>query len=199
MTEILEAAPNDPKRAEINPGLKLSLELGPLAVFFAAYALLGLFWATGIFMVATIVALAASWSLTRRLAIMPLVTGIVVMIFGGLTLYLQDETFIKMKPTIVNALFGGVLAGGLFFGRPLLGYVFDSVFKLDDEGWRKLTQRWAVFFFAMAVLNEIVWRNFSTDVWVTFKAFGLIGLTVAFTVAQMPLIQRHALPEPEKS
>jgi intracellular septation protein len=198
MTDILEAAPNDPKRAEVNPALKLSLELGPLAVFFAAYALLGLFWATGVFMVATVVALAASWSLTRRLAIMPLVTGIVVMIFGGLTLYLQDETFIKMKPTIVNALFGGVLAGGLFFGRPLLGYVFDSVFKLDDEGWRKLTQRWAVFFFAMAVLNEIVWRNFSTDVWVTFKAFGIIGLTVVFTLAQMPLIQRHALPEPEK-
>ncbi|MGH6923128.1 MAG: septation protein A [Propylenella sp.] len=198
MTDILEAAPNDPKRAEVNPALKLSLELGPLVVFFAAYALLGLLWATGIFMVATIVALAASWSLTRRLAIMPLVTGVVVMIFGGLTLYLQDETFIKMKPTIVNALFGAGLAGGLLFGRPLLGYVFDSVFKLDDEGWRKLTQRWAVFFFAMAVLNEIVWRNFSTDVWVTFKAFGLIGLTVIFTMAQMPLIQRHALPEPEK-
>jgi intracellular septation protein len=192
---VIEGAPNDPRRAEINPFAKLALELGPLVVFFLANAGLGIFWATGVFMVATIVALSASWALTRRLAIMPLVTGIVVLVFGGLTLMLQDEIFIKMKPTIVNVLFGATLLGGLWFGRPLLGYVFDSVFRLDDEGWRKLTFRWGVFFFALALLNEVVWRNFSTDFWVTFKVFGIMPITVIFTLSQMPLIQRHALPE----
>ncbi len=192
---VFEGSPNDPKRAEINPFLKLGLELGPLAVFFFANGRFGLITATGIFMAATIVALAASWFLTRRLAIMPLVTGIVVFIFGGLTLLLQDEVFIKMKPTIVNTLFGTVLLVGLAFGRPLLGYVFDSVFKLDDAGWRKLTFRWGLFFFVLAALNEVVWRSFSTDDWVTFKVFGILPLTILFTLTQMPLIQRHALPE----
>jgi intracellular septation protein len=142
---VFEGSPNDPKKAEINPFLKLGLELGPLAIFFFSNARFGLITATGVFMVATITALALSWWLTRRLAIMPLVTGIVVFIFGGLTLLLQDEIFIKMKPTIVNTLFGTVLLVGLWFGRPLLGYVFDSVFKLDDAGWRKLTFRWGLF------------------------------------------------------
>ena len=130
---------------------------------------------------------------------MPFVTGIVVLVFGGLTLWLQDEAFIKMKPTIINVLFGATLLGGLLFGRPLLGYVFDSVFRLDDEGWRKLTFRWGMFFFVLAVLNEVVWRNFSTDAWVNFKVFGIMPLTILFTLTQMPLIQRHALPDPEKA
>jgi len=192
---VLERSPNDPRAAELNPLLKLALELGPLAVFFFANARFGIFMATAAFMVVTIVALAVSWGLTRRLAIMPIVTGIVVFVFGGLTLFLQDETFIKMKPTIVNTLFGAVLLGGLALGRPLLGYVFDSVFKLDAEGWRKLTFRWGLFFFVLAALNEIVWRSFSTDFWVSFKVFGIMPLTILFTLTQMPLIQRHALPE----
>jgi len=192
---VLERSPNDPRAAELNPLLKLALELGPLAVFFFANARFGIFTATAAFMVVTIVALAVSWGLTRRLAIMPIVTGIVVFVFGGLTLFLQDETFIKMKPTIVNTLFGAVLLGGLALGRPLLGYVFDSVFKLDAEGWRKLTFRWGLFFFVLAALNEIVWRSFSTDFWVSFKVFGIMPLTILFTLTQMPLIQRHALPE----
>ena len=212
--QVFEGAPNDPKRAELNPFLKLTLELGPLGVFFftnaygnrleqmfpALEALGGrLFLATAFFIVATLAALIASFALTRRLPIMPLVTGVVVLVFGGLTLLLQDETFIKMKPTIVNLLFGSTLLIGLAFGRPLLGYVFDSVFRLDDEGWRKLTFRWGIFFFVLAVLNEIVWRSFSDDVWVNFKVFGIMPLTVVFTLTQLPLIQRHALPEPEKS
>jgi intracellular septation protein len=205
-----EPEPNSPARKPINPILKLVLELGPLGVFFLANArgealaarlpwinALGgpIFFATAVFIVATLLALAVSLVLTRRLPIMPFVTGIVVVIFGGLTLYLQDDTFIKMKPTIVNTLFGLALLGGLLFGKSLLGYVFDSVFKLSAEGWRKLTFRWGLFFLLLAVLNEIIWRNFSTNLWVDFKVFGIMPLTFVFTLTQLPLINRHTLPQ----
>jgi intracellular septation protein len=216
-TPILERDPSDAQKAKkeaINPGLKLALELGPLLVFFFAnargawlsshfpvLASMGkpIFIATGLFMIATAVALIVSWLLTRTLPIMPLVSGIVVFIFGTLTLYLQNDVFIKMKPTIINALFGGILLGGLFFGKSLLGYVFESAFRLDANGWRKLTFRWGVFFLVMAVVNEIVWRNFSTDFWVAFKVWANIPITILFTASQMPLIMHHSLDEqPEK-
>jgi intracellular septation protein len=131
---------------------------------------------------------------------MPLVSGIVVFVFGALTLYLQDDEFIKMKPTIVNTLFGVILLGGLAFGKSLLGYVFDSAFHLDAAGWKKLTLRWGLFFLFLAILNEVVWRNFSTDFWVAFKVWGTMPITVLFTISQMPLIMRHSLDEhaPEK-
>ncbi len=154
-----------------------------------------IFIATGLFMIATAIALTASWVLTRTLPIMPLVSGVVVFVFGGLTLYLQDDVFIKMKPTIINTLFGGVLLGGLWFGKSLLGYVFDSAFSLDAEGWRKLTLRWGLFFLFLAIVNEIVWRSFSTDTWVAFKVWGIMPITLAFTFSQMPLIMRHSLDE----
>jgi intracellular septation protein len=186
-------------RIETNPFVKLALELGPLAVFFAANARFGIFAATGVFMTATLTALALSYALQRRLAIMPLVSGVVVLVFGGLTLWLQDEVFIKLKPTLVNGLFGVVLLAGLRLRKPLLEILFDGMFRLTEEGWRKLTLRWGVFFLVLAALNEIVWRNFSTDTWVTFKAFGLIGLTLVFAFAQAPLIARHEKPEPEGS
>ncbi|RWF34546.1 MAG: septation protein A, partial [Mesorhizobium sp.] len=157
-----------------------------------------IFVATGLFMAATAIALMASWLLTRTLPIMPLVSGVVVFVFGALTLYLQDDIFIKMKPTIVNTLFGGVLLGGLFFGKSLLGYVFDSAFSLDTEGWRKLTFRWGLFFLFLAIVNEVVWRNFSTDAWVTFKVWGIMPITLLFTFSQMPLIMRHSLEEKAK-
>ena len=207
---ILERDPADPQRKEINPFLKFALELGPLLVFFFANARgewlaqrfpaladLGgpIFVATGLFMAATAIALIVSWTLTRTLPIMPLVSGVVVFVFGGLTLWLQDATFIKMNPTIVNTLFGGVLLGGLFFGRSLLGYVFDSAFKLDAEGWRKLTLRWGLFFLFLAVVNEVVWRNFSEETWVAFKVWGIMPITIAFTLFQMPLIIRHSTEE----
>lgn len=194
----------------MNPLLKLALELGPLGVFFFANArgewlaekvpalgALGgpIFIATALFMAALVVSLAVSFAITRTLPVMPFVTGIVVVVFGGLTLWLHDETFIKMKPTIVNTLFGAVLLGGLVFGKSLLGYVFDSVFKLTDEGWRKLTFRWGLFFFVLAILNEIVWRNFSTDAWVNFKVFGIMPLTFLFTLFQVPLLNRTQIPE----
>jgi len=209
---ILERDPSDPqkKKESVNPLLKLVLELGPLMVFFFANArgawlvekfpVLAefggpIFVATGLFMAATAIALVASWLLLRTLPIMPMVSGVVVFIFGALTLYLQDDIFIKMKPTIVNTLFGGVLLGGLYFGRSLLGYVFDSAFKLDAEGWRKLTFRWGLFFIFLAVVNEVVWRNFSTDAWVTFKVWGIMPITLLFTFSQMPLILRHSLDD----
>lgn len=192
---------------EINPLLKLALELGPLLVFFFANARgewLGshfpvltefggpIFIATGLFMIATALALGISWFLTRTLPIMPLISGIVVFVFGALTLWLQNDTFIKMKPTILNTLFGVILLVGLAFGHSLLGYVFNSAFKLTDEGWRRLTLRWGVFFLFLAVLNEVVWRNVSTDAWVAFKVWGTMPITILFTMAQMPLIMKHS-------
>lgn len=186
-----------PRRRALPPLLKLVLELGPLAVFFFVNARVDLFAATGAFMAATVAALAVSYGLVRRLPIMPLVSGAVVLVFGGLTLVLQDELFIKLKPTIVNLLFAGVLLGGLAFGKPLLGVVFESVIRLDADGWRKLTLRWALFFLVLAALNEVVWRLFPTDTWVTFKVFGVMPLTILFALAQIPLMQRHALPEAE--
>ena len=207
---VIEREPGDPRKKELAPLPKLALELGPLLVFFFANArsewlvdtwpVLGsfggpIFLATGLFMVATAISLTVSWLLIRSLPIMPLVSGVVVFVFGALTLYLQDDLFIKMKPTIVNSLFGAVLLGGLFFGKALLGYVFESAFKLDAEGWRKLTLRWGVFFFFLALLNEVVWRNFSTDFWVAFKVWGTMPITLIFTFSQMPLIMRHQLQE----
>jgi intracellular septation protein len=179
------------KTSSLPTGLKLALELGPLVLFFVANARWGIFAGTAIFMVAVLVALAVSYALTRRLPIMAIVSGVIVTVFGSLTLVLHDETFIKVKPTIIYALFGATLTLGLLFRKPLLELVFDSVFNLTDEGWRKLTLRWAVFFLAMAILNEIVWRNFSTDVWVSFKLFGAVPLTFVFAALQYPLLMKH--------
>ena len=150
-------------------------------------------------MAATVIALVAGYALTRHVPVMPLVSAIVVLIFGSLTLYLQDETFIKLKPTIIYLLFGGVLLGGLAFGKPLLSMVFDSVFHLTEEGWRKLTVRWALFFFALAILNEIVWRTQTTDVWVSFKVFGVVPLTFLFGALQYPLLTKYAAPETKEA
>lgn len=215
---ILETGPSDSRHRKISPGLKFALEMGPLLIFFLAtfrgewlagiFPALGelgkpLFIATALFMAATAISLVVSWVLTRSILMMPLVSGVVVLVFGGLSIWLQNDAFIKMKPTIVYALFGIVLLGGLAFGRPLLGYVFDQAFKLDEDGWKKLTFRWGVFFFACAILNEIVWRSLGAiyppeladEYWAAFKLFGFTGLTFLFVFSQMPLIMRHSLDQ----
>ena len=173
--------------------IKLLVELGPLVVFFTANAKLGIFYGTGVFMVATLLALAVSRAVLGRIPTMPLVSGFFVVVFGGLTLWLQDDQFIKLKPTIVNGLFAAILFVGLANGRTLLKIVFGDVFKLTEDGWRKLTVRWGFFFVFLAVLNEVVWRSFSTDFWVSFKVFGVMPITMAFAIAQVGLLKRHEL------
>jgi len=204
-------------KPQLNPLLKLALDMGPLILFFFANSRpalfmpfvgpflpaavagekAGIFVATAVFMVAILVALAVSYALTRHLPVMALVTAVIVVVFGSLTLVLHDDTFIKMKPTIIYVLFGGLLLGGLWLNKPLLAMVFDSVFDLTEEGWRKLTLRWALFFLALAVLNEAIWRTQSTDFWVNFKVFGVLPLTFIFAALQFPLLQKHATAKDE--
>ena len=176
-----------------HPLFKLATELGPLVIFFVANAKGNLFIATGAFMVAVVVAMAASWVVTRHVPLMAIVTAVVVLVFGTLTLVLHDETFIKVKPTIIYGLFATILGGGLLFGRSFIAILFDQMFNLTAQGWRILTLRWSLWFCAMAVLNEIIWRTQTTDFWVTFKAFGMVPLTMVFAISQMGLIKRYHL------
>lgn len=206
MTDKAEA---DVSWDELKPQItKLSLELGPLVIFFlvnyfgdrilaAVPALTPLFpesffLATAVFMIAMAVSLVISKVVLKKIPVMPLVTGVVVLVFGGLTLWLQDETFFKLKPTITNMLFASVLLGGLLFGQSLLKYVFGDVYKLRPEGWWKLTLNWGLFFVLLAVINEVVWRNFDTNFWVNFKVWGIMPLTVLFSMTQLPLLSKYA-------
>jgi intracellular septation protein len=187
------------EKPKLNPYLKLVLDIGPLLLFFVANSRFGIFAGTAVFMVAVVVALGISYAMTRHWPVMPVVSAVIVLVFGGLTLFLHDETFIKVKPTIIYALFGGALLVGYFFDKPLLEIVFDSVFHITDEGWRKLTLRWAAFFFFLAVLNEVVWRTQSTDFWVNAKVFGFMPLTFIFGALQVPLLMKYAVePAPAK-
>ena len=190
----------------MNSRLNAAIEYGPLAVFLAAYfvgsrylddigAILA---ATAAIMVATVVALSVAWFVQRRVPKVPLVSGVLLMLFGGLTLWLQDPVFIKMKPTIVYLLFSAILLGGLAMRRPLLKPLLGSAWQLADPGWRKLTVRFGLFFMSMAGLNELVWRTQSTDFWVSYKVFGTMALILVFTMLQISLIQRHTI-EPEKA
>ncbi len=202
-TSLIEAGaetmPSETSAAEGPAALtKFVIELGPLLVFFGMNAAGGIFVGTASFMIATLAALVFSAVRYRKVAIMPVVSGVVVMVFGGLTLYLQDATFIKLKPTIVYCVFAVMLTAGLIAKKHLLQLLFGEAFQLTEEGWRRLTVRWIVFFIVMAILNEIVWRNFSTNVWVSFKAFGFLPLTFVFAIAQVPLLQRYAEQEPEE-
>jgi intracellular septation protein len=200
------------EKTHLNPFLKLALDFGPLVLFFFANSKpalfqpflspiiptavatgerAGIFVATAVFMVAILVTLMISYALTRRVPAMAVVTAVIVFVFGGATLFFQNETFIKVKPTIIYLLFAGTLFGGIIFRKPLLAAVFDQVFNLTEEGWRKLTVRWALFFLSLAVLNEIIWRTQSTDFWVTFKVFGVLPLTFVFAAFQYPLVTKY--------
>ena len=167
-------------------------------IFFIANARADIFVATAWFMGAMVISLILTWFILRKIAVMPLVTGVVVLVFGGLTLWLQDDTFIKIKPTITNGLFAAVLLGGLLFGQSLLKYVFGDVYKLRPEGWSRLTLNWGLFFVVLAVINEILWRNFSTDIWVAFKVWGVMPLTVIFSITQVGLLNKYAPPSEPK-
>lgn len=174
-----------------SPLTKLAIELGPLLVFFLLNAKKDIYWATGGFMVAIVISLVASWRIERKLPVMPVFTAVFVLVFGALTLYFHDDTFIKRKPTIVNGLLAAILFGGLATGRALLEVAFGSAFELTPVGWKKLTFRFACFFVFLAVLNEIVWRSTETDTWVTFKTFGIMPLTIVFMLSQSRLLQTH--------
>lgn len=205
MSEPTKPITDKPAAEQVNPLLKLGLEFGPLAIFFFANSYgdrwfgvatdQRIFVATGVFMVASLISLALSKILLNHLPRMAVINAVVVTVFGGLTLALNDELFIKLKPTIVNSLFGCILLGGLAMGRPLLPYVLDSVMSLTDEGWKKLTFRWGLFFFVLAAINEIVWRNFSTDFWVGFKVWGIMPITIAFALSQTPLILKYEVKD----
>ena len=203
---------HDQTKPDVPPGLKMALELGPVVLFIIAYnfgqrfidsyGITGvldkpIFLATVVLMIATPISIFLSWLFMRSLPAMPIVTLIVVTIFGGLTLYFQNDTFIKLKPTIINCLFGAVLIGGLALGHTLIKFVLGPAFNLDDEGWRKLTLRWGLFFFFLALVNEVVWRNFSESFWVGFKLWGMSGLSFLFIMSQIPMIMKHTLDEEE--
>lgn len=176
-----------------HPLFKLATELGPLVIFFAANAKFGLFTATAAFMVAIVAAIIASYAVTRHVPLMAIVTAVIVLVFGGLTLFFHDETFIKIKPTIIYALFAVTLGIGLLLGRSFIAVMFDQMFNLTPVGWRLLTIRWMLFFAGMAVLNEVIWRTQTTDFWVSFKAFGVIPITAVFAMLQTSLIKRHSI------
>jgi intracellular septation protein len=180
-------------KTQPHPVFKLATELGPLFVFFVANWKFNLFVATGAFMVAIVAAMIASYVVVRHVPMMAIVTAVIVLVFGTLTLVLHDETFIKVKPTIIYGLFAAILGGGLLFGRSFIAILFNQMFNLTPKGWRILTMRWALFFLGMAALNEIVWRTQSTDFWVAFKAFGAIPITMIFAMTQMPMIKRYHL------
>jgi intracellular septation protein len=189
MSDVIAAHP------PLSPGKRLALDLGPLLLFFAAYEMAGIYVATGVFMVAIMVALGLGYWLERRLGALPLFTAFLVLVFGGLTIYLKNDTFIKMKPTVLYALFGFTLIGGLKFNRLFIKYIFTQAFDLTEEGWRKLTWRWGLFFLFLAVVNEIVWRSFSTEVWVNFKVWAVLPIFVVFALAQTPLVQKYELSQ----
>jgi intracellular septation protein len=175
--------------------LSLAIDLGPLIVFFAAYWFLGIFWATGALMAATVVSMALSRILLGRVSASLIMTTVLVVGFGALTFWFNDPSFIKMKPTIINLLFAAALVGGLATGRNFLKSILGHALSLTTEGWRKLTIRWVFFFIVMAAVNEVVWRNFSEGTWASFKVFGILPLTMIFFVCQLGFIQRHQLPE----
>lgn len=183
---------------DLPSGMRMALDFGPVIIFFVVNYLapppLGIFYATGAFMAAMMAAMVYSWAKVGKISPMLLFSGVMVLIFGGITLLLRDETFIKLKPTIYYVFIASILIMGLIAKRPTLQALLGSVYPgLSDKGWDLLSRNWAIFFLAMAVLNEIIWRNFSTDFWVGFKLWGAIPLTLIFAFANVPMLLKHGL------
>ena len=174
---------------------KLLIDIGPLAVFFIFYTRSGLQASILPLMIATVIAVLFSYILEKKIPIMPTVGAGIVLIFGGLTIYFDNEVFIKMKPTIINLVFAVILYGGMLIKKPLLKILLGAALKLEEEGWRILTYRWIGFFIALAILNEIVWRTQSTDIWVNFKVFAILPITFIFTMTQFPLIKKYQIED----
>jgi intracellular septation protein len=183
----------------INPLLKLALDLGPLLIFFAANGLFGILPATAIFMVAMLVAIGAGITIERKISPVPLITLVLVLVFGGLTLWLADEFFIKIKPTILYTMFAAILIGGLFSKRLLIKFVMGQSVQMPDAAWRTLTWRWGFFFLALAAANEFIWRSFSTDTWVAFKVWGVFPATLLFALSQTPFMMRHQIEDTQRA
>lgn len=179
----------------MKPGTKLLIDLGPLLVFFVANWFGGVFVGTGVFMAAVTIALVASWLLTRKLSPLLLISAGFVAVFGTLTLWLQDQTFIQFKVTLLNALFGAVLLSGIAFGRSYLKLVLDTAMHMPDPAWRTLTIRWSIFFFFLAGLNEVLRHSLTWDQWLIFKVFGLLSLTLVFALANAPFMAKHMIEE----
>jgi intracellular septation protein len=181
-------------RKTMPTALKLAVDFGPLLVFFAANKFGGVFVATAAFMVATGIAMAVSWMKTRHIPAMLLLTGAIVLVFGGLTLWLKDETFIKLKPTLIYGMFAGILGFGLATKRPYLKLVLgEALPALTDAGWTKLTRNWALFFIALMAANEVARQLLTTDQWISFKVWGVTIATMVFALAQAPLLARHGV------
>lgn len=198
MTDTVETKNTTSQAEQVNPWLKLILEMGPLVAFFGLNSQYGIMTATAGFMIATAISLVLSKLLMKKIPTMPLVSGVVVLVFGGLTLYLDDDLFIKLKPTITNVLFGSILLTAFWgFKKPLLKIVMGDTMPINDEGWGILSVRWGLFFLFLAVLNEVIWRNFSTDFWVAFKVWGVMPITLTFAICQIPIMTRYALEDPE--
>lgn len=194
MTQPVEQQQTENK---LSGGLKFALEFGPLIAFFAAYKWIDIYAATIVIMVTTTITLAITWFITRKLSIMPIVTLVLVSIFGGLTLYLKDPSFIQIKVTIINGIFAAILLGGWLVKKPLLKFVFGEAMNLDPTGWLKLTLHWGLFFLALALANEVIRKTVSMDTWVTYKTFGILPLTFIFAMTQLPLMQRHMIDDSE--
>jgi intracellular septation protein len=176
--------------------LRLALDFGPLLGFFLGFRAYGLLAGTAALIALTLLSLAIIYAVEKRMALMPLLSGMAVTVFGGLTLFLHDERFIKIKPTLINLLFAAILLIGLYYKKPMMKFLLQDAFRMTDEGWKKLSFRWGLFFIFLAALNECIWRNFPTEFWVSFKVFGMLTLTMAFTLSQIPLIKKYWVEEP---
>lgn len=197
------ARESEPMRT-LGPRAKLAVELGPVLLFFGTFIVAkrfagdhqGMMYATGVLVLSSLIAASYAYKVEGKVSPVLLFTTVLVAALGGLTIYLNDETFIKRKPTIVSGGLGAVLLIGLAFGRPLVKFVMQGAIQMRDEGWRKLTLRWGLFMLLLAGMNEVVWRNFSTETWLTYKTFGILPLTFVFLLSQSPLMAEYAIEAP---